>query len=281
MARSRPFLALAAALVLAALPVRVEPAETPGTLKLSYHVWQGGFHALTLTAVTTGAMTGVPSDDPSDYRAQVWAETNGLVGWLFPYALQAHSEGQAKAAELTPRYFETRSDKGGKQKERAVTYREEGAPDVRHDPPRDDDDEDAIADALLTHTLDPLSAVITAIERFARRGRCAGRVPVFDGRRRYDLVIKSLGPATVAPSSYGSYSGPATLCRVAVKPLAGFKRRRGSGSRMLIKVDVWLAPVLEEGPALPVRIEGENGLGHVVIHLVAADSSAPAKSASR
>ena len=63
--------------------------------------------------------------------------------------------------------------------------------------------------------------------------------------------------------------------------MRSFMSRKRSESRMPIKVDVWLAPVLDGGPALPVRIEGENGLGHVVIHLVAAGSGAPAARAAR
>jgi hypothetical protein len=287
MLRSNPWRALAAALlaaflggVLVASPAAGRPSEAPDRLRLSYHVWQGGFHAFTLrTEMNHGA---------ESYDASFSATTDGLVGWLFPYRVEGRSKGTLVAAPpktetgvmngFRPRRFESASRKGDKEKQREITYLDDGSLEVRHEPPRDDE---PLAEPLLRDTLDPVTALYAMIGSFDEVRRCAGRLPVFDGRRRYDLKLKQLGAAQLEPSDYGIYSGPAMHCRVTLRPIAGFKKKRKSLSRLPRRVEVWLAPLKPGGPAVPVRLEGENPWGRMVVHLISAESGGTRTHASR
>lgn len=270
---SRPIAAITAVLLLALAPAAVSAAEAPAKLLLSYDVWQGGLRALTLNSELRRGETR--------YRARFSAETKGLAGLIYPYSIRARSEGLIDDSGLQPRKFQTNLRKRGKKKQRDITYLDDGSLSVRNDPPRKAKKYEVMSETLQRDTLDPISAVFTVIDAFAAQGRCAGQIPVYDGRRRYDLEVTPLGDAQLAPNRYSTYSGRTERCRVTVRPLAGFKKRKKSSSQLPTRVDIWLAPVAEGTLPVPVRIEGENGLGHMVVHLVSADVTRPVQRARR
>jgi hypothetical protein len=155
---------------------------------------------------------------------------------------------------------------------------------VRVEPKKDAKRQLQMPETLKSGTLDPASAVFSIIEAFAQLGRCEGSIPVYDGRRRYDLVVTQVGTRDLRPSSYGMYSGPATVCQVAVEPLAGFKKKKKkkrSDRGFPSSVKVWLAPVAEGELAVPVRLEGRTGLGRMVLHLVDAQQQTRIERAAR
>ena len=261
-----------AAFLLALLPGAAAAAEAPRSFSLTYDLWQGGFHAMILETQIKRSASG--------YRAAFEARTNGVVGMLYAYTIEAQSSGLAGDPLPTPKIFRTEKVKRGETRRREIVYGTDGSLAVRHDPPKKIKKRERVPRALQVGTLDPVSAVYSVIEIFEREGRCAGDVPVFDGRRRYNFKISQVGQVNLAPSEYSIYSGPASLCRVTVERLAGFKKKK-SPRHLPIALDVWLAPVIRGGPALPVRMEGSNSLGHMVIHLAGARNDSPTKHAAR
>ncbi len=260
------------ALLLALLPGTAAAAEAPRVFSLTYDFWQGGFNALVLEARIKRSESG--------YRAAFEAHTNGLVGVLYAYSLEAESSGLVAEPLLAPHSFRADTVKSGEKRRREIVYREDGSLAVQHDPPREFKKRERVPKALQRGTIDPVSATYAVIDIFERLGRCDADIPVFDGRRRYNLKISQGGQVNLAPSTYGIYSGPATLCHVSVQRLAGFKKK-SSAAHLPITLDVWLAPVIRGGPAVPVRMEGENPLGRMVVHLAKARDETPTRHAAR
>jgi hypothetical protein len=232
-------------------------------LALSYELWKGGFHALDLDA-------GLERDDGS-YSVSFTAHTRGLIGWIYPYVLEGEADGKLGSDGPRPERFATLARSSGDELRRAISYHGDGTLATWSDPPRapGDDDATVVPVPLRRDTLDPASAIVAVMEAMVRAGRCDGAYPVYDGRRRYDLTVALVGPSPLSPSRYSSYSGPATLCRVEVSKLAGFKDQRGGGT-LPAAIDVWLAPVVGGQPAVPVRLQGDSALGNLLIHLVGA-----------
>lgn len=260
MIRARPTLALLLALALLG-PARTAAAAPD--LALAYEAWQGGLYVM---RIETDLRRGSAA-----YRIATTAETDGLIGWLFPYRLETRTRGRAGADGLAPRRFDVATREHGETKRRSILYRDDGALEVIRrpaEPPK----ADAPPASLLRGSVDPASALMTLAERFAADGRCTGRVAVFDGRRRYDLALADLGPARLGKSRYSLYAGPARRCRATVIRLAGFRRHGSSLGRVPDSIDVWLAPPLPGAPPLPVRLQGESSFGSLVIHLVAAQA---------
>ncbi len=229
-------------------------------LVLSYELWKGGFHALDLEA-------GL-SQGSQDYSVDFVARTRGFIGWLYPYLLEGEADGTLGGASLRPNRFATLARSRDDESRRAISYLDNGSLRTWSDPPGTaEEDEEAVPTTMRQDTLDPASAIVAVIDAVTRNGRCDGAYPVYDGARRYDLNVSLVGPSPLAPSRYSTYSGPATLCRVAVDKLSGFRDKPTKGGMPAV-IKVWLASVADTRPAVPVRLEGESDLGSLVIHLV-------------
>ncbi len=254
-------------------------ARADERLVLSYELWKGGFHALDLEA---GLLQG-----GEDYSVKFAARTRGFIGWIFPYLLEGEADGKLAGAGPRPNQFATLARSGDDESRRAISYLEDGSLRTWSDPPRTaDEDEEAVPAQMREDTLDPASAILAVIDAVSRQGQCTGAYPVYDGARRYDLNVSLVGESPLAPSRYNTYSGPATLCSVAVNKLSGFRDKAKRGGVPTI-IKVWLAPVAGAKPAVPVRLEGKSDLGNLMIHLVDAkiepdsDTAAQRRSAAR
>ena len=264
---------LLAGLGLAALLASPLRAEAPGALRLSYKVWTGGFNSLGIEAILRRTKTA--------YRIGLEGRTRGVVGWFWPYALSLEATGDlggpGGGAGVTPRRFRQVHDDDGRQGRREIRYGAKGGLELSLDGEPADLDNGALSGAAVQGSLDPASALLALVESLARSGRCTDSLPVFDGKRRYDLTLAEQRRVTLGPSRYALYSGPATRCRMTVEAHAGFRE----GGRFPRILEVWLAPAAEGAPAVPVRIVGRNALASMFIHLTAVRTADAAEEARR
>jgi hypothetical protein len=114
-----------------------------------------------------------------------------------------------------------------------------------------------ITAADLQNVVDPLSAI--ALLSLARPGRLAGgdacnkRLPIFDGKMRYDLVLSPKGTRQV---SEGRLRGTAQVCRVSYVPIAGHKAGKSSDyASGNSGIEIWLVPVPEAGLLIPYYVQ--------------------------
>ena len=248
-------------------------AEVPESLSLSYDMWEGGLHALSLeTRMNRGK---------SAYSVKFSVRTRGLAWLVHPFSLKAQTDGVADEHGLRPLHYRSTSEKRGKTRRQEITYLDDGSLDVRREPKKNGKPKNRVPEDLTLGTLDPASALLSIIEAFARVGRCEGSIPVYDGKRRYDLLVTQGGSRNLKSKGYGMYSGPATVCRIAVEQLAGFKKKKNRKGRFPSAIDVWLAPLAGGEPAVPVRLEGKTDRGKMILHLVKARHREPVERAAR
>jgi hypothetical protein len=265
---------LLAAVLAAALPIRTGSAEVPESLSLSYDMWEGGLHALSLeTRMNRGK---------SAYSVKFSVRTRGLAWLVHPFSLKAQTDGVADEHGLRPLHYRSTSEKRGKTRRQDITYLDDGSLDVRREPKKNGKRKSRVPEDLTLGTLDPASALLSIIEAFARVGRCEGSIPVYDGKHRYDLLVTQGGSRNLRSKGYGMYSGPATVCRIAVEQLAGFKtKKQHRKGRFPSAIDVWLAPLAGGTLAVPVRLEGKTDRGKMILHLVEARHREPVERAAR
>ncbi|CAO3436777.1 DUF3108 domain-containing protein [Azospirillum endophyticum] len=251
---SLPLLPLAPAMALA------EPA------KATYRVFVGGVTALDIDA--TLEVTG------DRYRIAVSAVTGGTIGRLFSWRTDSQSEGAVRGGDLRPASHRQTSRFRGEPRDVTLTYGPQGEVSASVSPPPESDDREPVPPALQRDTLDPLSAVLDLLFAAGAGKGCDRSLPVFDGRRRYDMVFGEVGRRVVDPSRYSIFSGIAQQCRVTYKPVAGYAKSSSSGRFWQRNnpadrppVQLWLAPVAAGFPPLPVRLETESDFGSVVVHL--------------
>jgi len=254
-------LALAAGL-LAPGALRAD-AAVPGPARLGYQVYFGGLQALALQVEVGLSDTG--------YRVALHAHTEGVTDWLFGWTARSWSEGRLADGVVRPLRQDTESLSRGNRRTAALTFHDDGTIATSVEPPAEADEREPVTPAQTRGTLDPISAVLAATRALAARHSCAQHLKVFDGRRRFDLVLSDGGSDLLKPTEYGSFSGAATVCLFRYLRVAGFQKpggRWGNPHDDERTYKAWLAPVLPGLPPMPVRIEVEGTFGSLIVHLV-------------
>ncbi|MGR0185813.1 DUF3108 domain-containing protein [Azospirillum aestuarii] len=210
------------------------------------------------------------------YSVQVNAATDGFLGRLFPWDTQSLSVGTVRPDGVAPIRHTQSGVLRGSPRTVTLDYGPDGSVRTQVSPPPEEEDRAPVPEALSRQTRDPLSGVVELLLATLHGGGCQRTVPIYDGRRRYDMIFTDRGMTMVGMSRHSVFSGAARQCRVSHTPIAGYERtprqpfwQRGGNREERPPVDLWIAPVEGAGPPLPVRLETDSGFGGVVVHLTA------------
>jgi hypothetical protein len=115
-----------------------------------------------------------------------------------------------------------------------------------------------ITAAHLQNVVDPLSAIVLLSQARLNRHStdpCGKRLPIFDGKTRYDLVLSQKGTRAINPT--GKLHGTAYVCGVRYIPIAGHKPGKQGDNDYATGntgIEVWLVPVPEAGLLVPYYV---------------------------
>ncbi len=189
-----------------------------------------------------------------DYRLDFAGRTVGFASILFPASVAASTVGTIVAGLPMPSLYDSNS--AGKLTRHArLTYHQGVAPDVELEPSSGTDADGPTtpipADSLID-TVDPLSSLLALAGVVEAARSCAGTVRVFDGKRRYDLVVHEPGPHDVMVRS-GPYQALAAMrCAMHLNPIGGYPV---DPKKMLANNDSVFWVGQPEGLSRPVPIE--------------------------
>jgi hypothetical protein len=121
-----------------------------------------------------------------------------------------------------------------------------------------------VTDADRRGVFDPMTSMLN---RVAGSGdpvgpqACVRKVPVFDGRVRYDLRSEYKRMETVK-ADHG-YAGPVAVCAVYFTPVAGYVPNRPAIKYLITLRDaeVWLAPIAGTRVLVPFRFSMPTPIG--------------------
>lgn len=269
--QTRRFLIACAGLLLTAGSARATeaPPLAGRVMDLSYEVYLGGMHIFSMDVDMALR--------PDGYSVAAAGGTRGMIGWIYKWDIKAAAEGSDEAGAIRPRLYQSATDWQKNPRSTRVAFAAKGSYDVQRTPaePPDPDDDTEMPSQLPENTVDPLSLAVAATRALAANGQCAQTLPVFDGKRRYDLTIKDLGEAKIPPNRYSIYHGPATRCGFTMQRISGFNKKYSRSRQWDQDSDapptIWMAQVHEAVPPVPVRYEGAIALGNMVIHLTKAE----------
>jgi hypothetical protein len=147
----------------------------------------------------------------------------------------------------------------GKKKKRSLemAFDRSGVKNVKFVPP-DPPSKKAIpvTKAQLKHVLDPLSGVMAlSLGNIAKP--CEQRLPIFDGKQRFDVVFSPTG------RSEGNRGGQ--ICHVRLVPISGHKKGGGAASVITGNIEVVLRPVPKANILIPSRVTVPTILGAAVL----------------
>ncbi len=120
----------------------------------------------------------------------------------------------------------------------------------------------------MQNVVDPLSAVVMLTNIGGSKGGvevCAKRLPIFDGKARYDLLLSY--KATKNVSAPNGYKGPAYVCKVKFIPIAGHKQSDDDSNYAAKNegIEVWMMPIQQAALYVPYYIYVPTQVGTVTL----------------
>jgi len=257
----RTLIAAAAALVLAAGPVRAAPVEASA----SYVVTLGGINVAMLTVEL--------SDDGRRYGLDLSANVAGLGSLVASGTAKASARGSSSGAALVSDTFDLETRANGEVFTVDVSFANRAVSGFKVEPPvLDTYDRVPLERSHLSGVGDFLSAFVLkggALDS----SLCQRRMNIFTGVERFNITMGFVD-TDEATSPRTGYQGPVVLCSVDYQPVSGhyttseITNYLAETSRILI----WYAPLGQSGYYIPYRVLLGTSMGDLSMVLVAAQS---------
>ena len=210
-------------------------------------------------AVLSMELTSRIGDDR--YEATSVLQTEGLIGKVFPWRSNAESHGRREGGVLRPEWHRSDGTYRSERRTVAIDYPADGPMRVIVTP-RPEKQRDVVPEELQEATVDPLTASLLTVGT-----DCRGVVPVFDGRRRYDLRLTEQPAAAVPREADEVYTGTARRCLATVEARAGQWRDDPRKSDKPTTLEFWIASPREGVPPIPVYLELSGARGTLAMVL--------------
>lgn len=173
-------------------------------------------------------------EDDSRYRVDSYARTRGLVKLISTHKSTVFAEGEKMQEGYKPSHFRSEYEDGNKEKLIEITYNAQGGVDKETIRPVKRESRPDVPAEMKKGSYDILSAVLGMRERVIHYKKCIDSsadavcspvitVPVFDGKRRYDLRAE-IEPELSEFYSAG-YDQQAYRLKLERIPLAGFRQK--------------------------------------------------------
>ncbi|HWB49286.1 MAG TPA: DUF3108 domain-containing protein [Stellaceae bacterium] len=208
----------------------------------------------------------VIAEDSSQYEIQGDFSTTGLASLVASVANRSMTRGRTVGDKPRPVSFDSETDRNGVVQHLRVDYKPDGTPSGSANPPPKEP-VTPVSFTQLGGTVDNLTAYLLLEKQVARGAGCGLRVPVFDGRHRYDLLFSDGGLQLLSPAAGQNFSGQTHVCRMTRSEIGGFyvDKSHEEGARA---GTIWYAALLPHGDiAVPVRMEMETEIGKVTLFL--------------
>ena len=236
------------------------PSPADGRVTFNYQIYFGGLNVMQL-----GVDVGM-SPDAYDVTARV--QTVGFAGFVAPWKSVATSEGNIDAGRIEPRQHRVSGEYRGNTRTTAIDFDDNGeVAAVALHPPPGQGPNDQVPEALRRGAIDPPSALFALTRLMAQDGRCEGRMRVFDGRRRYDVVLGDRGRETLAANDYSAYHGTAIRCDFQFEPIVSEYVAQPDHKRRFRSGRAWFAEIVPGRPVVPVRLEIDGDYAQTLVHL--------------
>jgi hypothetical protein len=238
-------------------------------LVTSYDVYLGGLHLIAAQVWF--------EEKGKFYHANVKAQTVGLIGRFFPWNTVLDGEGAIDGDHFVPHEFFTRDDWAHKPKITMLHFDGKGNVVPEFDPPNHDENREIVTLEQRRNALDPITALLQMLAHVAVQKSCAIPVPIFDGKRRFDIIGRDSGTEMINDEEYNIFKGDARLCDADFKMISGEWKDR-EHARFWQKTEtesgrepfhIWLASVAPQLPEIPVRLESGSIAGLIVVQLTA------------
>lgn len=251
---SRLFLGFCAGFALTASASASSETIDGKPFSAAYDFYIGG---LAIAEISFNGTVGTVS-----YDAQSVVETRGMLEVLVSGRVVAQATGYRHTmGHLAPDEYTTKYRAQDEARMVKLAYDGEVA-DVTIEPPVPSKPYDTTAEAH-PNTLDPVTAAVTMMTPKVDEDLCNRTIPVFDGKRRYDIILL---PLNKRPKSQKAppptWALPTTHCFGVYERIAGFEAKLQNEQRYF-PFDIWFEND-ETSVHRIVRLAGKTKLGFAI-----------------
>ncbi len=241
------------AMALFSAPAMASSERTPFNAEYDFYI--GGLPIAELS------LRGTVGDLGYDARSIV--QTRGLLNLLAGGVVTAAAEGYRHAAGyLTPDAYDTAIQSSGDESRITIFYDDEIA-DVSVMPLEDAEPTDAEAHAY-PGTLDPVTAAVTMMSPKPGNGLCNRTIPVFDGKRRFDIILLPADQrGGMEMPAQPDTDVPTTQCFGVYERIDGFDPSLQADQRFY-PFDIWFERDSDTSFHRIIRLSGKTNLGYAV-----------------
>ena len=249
---------------------KAEPVLIPAVppVVLTYDVYVGGIHLVT---------ADIAFQERGDtYRARVLGKSYGVVYKLFPWNTELKVQGKIRGDHFVPKEFYTRDVWNNNPKITWLHFQKNGDVKPQFDPPNNDQNREQVTFEQRRGTLDPVTGLLQMLANVAVHNSCTKTVPIFEGKRRFDITGVDTGYEAIDDGDYSVFHGVARTCDANFTMVAGeWKERppdrfwsRNDKEQGREPFHIWLARV-GDLPEMAIRLESGSVWGLIVMHLSA------------
>jgi hypothetical protein len=239
---------------------------------------QAGFEAtytIAVARIPIGSATMTGSIGTDEYVISMSGRTSGLARVVASGEGSMTATGAVGTGKFLPLRYTSKSTADDDTLAVTMTFKDGNVSELEASDPPPGEDRVVLTTEHRRQVLDPLSALlIPAGDGGVSEAACRRVLPVFDGRRRYDLSLSFKRIEQVKASR--GYAGPAAVCSVAFQPIAG--HRRSSPLLTFLTdgrdVEMVLAPLGGTRVLAPFRITATYMLGNVVMQATRFEATA-------
>jgi Protein of unknown function (DUF3108) len=234
-----------------------EAGSWPATVRAAYEVNFNGFNV--------GTFEFQSQTEDESYSLTGNAHLTLLLG-AFTWIGETRAFGLMSDQVPIPAVFSFDFKANSKTGSTKVDFDNGTVLDVKHNPrPEPKPGIVPLRDQHLKGVLDPLSAVMV-VSNYTGADPCERRLPIFDGKERFDLVLSYKGEMKVSEQQPSGQPAIAHVCRVKYRPIAGHKAdAENSYLATTDAIEVSLRPVPSANILVPYQITIPTQLGSATI----------------
>jgi uncharacterized protein DUF3108 len=263
-------------IAIASVAALAAPACAQGRVEATYRA--------TLAGIPIGSGSWIIDVGPKQYAGAASGRASGLVRILVSGSGSSTVRGTIKQGRLIPSVFAVNIH----SQDSYQIHMEMGGGNVKtlkNDPPLvESPDRIPLTEAHRRGILDPMTALMITVPGkgdVVSSDACQAKLPIFDGRQRFDLVLSFKRMDTV--ESEKGYSGSAVVCSASYVPIAGHRP-----GRYVIRylqetrdIEIWLAPIAGTRVLIPYRVSIPTLFGNAILQAAQFETEAQLPSPSR
>jgi Protein of unknown function (DUF3108) len=226
-------------------------------------------HSVYVGGLFLGSINTEIAEENHNYRIESIANTSKTFDWAFKWIAKGKTVGLIDSEKVSPFLHRHESVWNKNVRSATMNYDQSGVVTVETTGKLSSDPNKytPIDPASLTNSIDPMSAILLVSNRLESGQGCNADVPVFDGRRRYDVKLTEKDSKLFKPSRYSVFAGEAIGCKIDIVKKGGFKKGPDNYDRMNQEIVVWAAAPVAGARIVPVRMQVKTDFGSAELHL--------------